>query len=71
MSSDLTLSERFTLYALIDVGDKYDDDTTEDRVLINRGFAERYPNPRTGHTMMRVTDAGRTRANSSTDGESP
>ena len=59
VSDGLTFGERFLLYMLIDSGARYDEDRIEDRVLINRGLAERYPNPHTGHTMIRVTDAGR------------
>jgi hypothetical protein len=60
MSADgLTFGERFLLYMLVDGGPRYDYDRTEDRVLINRGLAERYPNPLTGHTMVRITDAGK------------
>jgi hypothetical protein len=59
MNDGLTFAERYLLYWLIDIGVRYDEDRIEDRVLINRGLAERYANPITGHTMIRVTDAGR------------
>lgn len=59
MSDKLTFGERFLLYMLVDGGARYDYDRTEDRVLINRGLAERYTNEFTGHGMIRITDAGR------------
>lgn len=55
----LTFGERFLLYMLVDIGPRYDADTTEYRVLVNNGLAERYPNPFTGRTMVRVTEAGK------------
>lgn len=60
--SDLTFGERYLLYSLIDQGARHDNDTIEDRVLVNTGLAERYANPFTGHTMIRVTEQGRKRA---------
>jgi hypothetical protein len=58
----LTFAERYLLYSLVDQGPRYDDDTIEDRVLVNTGHAERYAHPSTGHGMIRATAAGRLRA---------
>lgn len=59
MNDSLTFDERYLLYMLIDGGERFDHDRIEDRVLINRGLAERFSDPLTGHAMIRVTDAGR------------
>lgn len=58
MSDELTFSERHLLYLLIDAGARYDNDTADERVLINRGLAERFANPFAGHTMVRASGAG-------------
>lgn len=52
-NDDLTTEEDQMLKALVGA-DGYDRDTTAERVLINRGFAERF-----GMGRMRITDAGR------------
>jgi hypothetical protein len=61
--NQLTYSERLLLYCLVDEGPRFDDDTPEDRVLVNSGLAERFNDPITGHGMIRVTAAGKLRAN--------
>lgn len=57
MNDGLTFGERLLLYMLIDGGPRDDYDRTEDRVLINRGLAERFTGEG-GVTMIRVTAAG-------------
>ena len=57
MSNDLTYGERLLLSHL-DLQSCEDRDTIADRVLVNRGYAERF-HAYGGVGMLRITDAGR------------
>lgn len=56
MNNSLTYAEELELALLLD-GEREDRDTIAQRVLVNRGFAERC-SAESGHTMIRITAAG-------------
>lgn len=56
----LTYSEQVKLTKLM-AAPGQDHDTFEGRLLVNAGYAERFPDAGSGVTMLRITEAGRRR----------